>query len=232
MADLSIVKIKVRRGTDSDRTRVILDEGELGFTTDTQRLYVGDGNTLGGVNIANKFLGRGQRQSFGAAVIGDTVYDVLQNNLFALTAVPASLSASWANLGPLVDNTTVQYDVNFKLGIIDHAITRLQLNAADIVFTGLSATGDSQITLDLDQNTLKFNANKVYVDTTVISLTSLKSTAQGLDVSNLKFDGLYVVGGASSLASDATYASLPSKSLFILNDPYPSNFYYLMVKTP
>ena len=130
----------------------------------------------------------------------------------------------------MTDNTTVQYDVNYKLGIIDHAITRLQFNAADIVFTGLSATGDSQITLDLDQNTLKFNANKVYVDTTVISLTSLKSTAQGLDVSNLKFDGLHVVLGASSLASDATYASLPSKSLFILNDPYPSSFYYLMIK--
>jgi len=232
MADISIVKIKVRRGTDSDRTRVILDEGELGFTTDTQRLYVGDGNTLGGVSVANKFQGRGLRGSYGSAVVGDTAYDVLQNNLFALTAAPASLSANWTNLGPLVDNTTLEYNTTCKLGIIDHAITRQQFNAADIVYTGLSATGDSQITLDLDQNTLKFNANKVYVDTTVISVSSLKSTAFGLNVGNLRFDGLYVVQGASTLATDPTYITLPVKSLFILNEPYPSNFYYLMVKAP
>jgi hypothetical protein len=232
MADISIVKIKVRRGTDSDRTRVILDEGELGFTTDTQRLYVGDGNTLGGINIANKFLGKGQRGSYGSAVIGDTVYDILQNNLFALTGAPASLSGNWTNLGPLVDNTTLEYNTTYKLGIIDHAITRQQFNAADIVYTGLSATGDSQITLDLDQDTLKFNANKVYVDTSVIPISSFKSSALGLNVGNLRFDGLYVVPGIAALATDPTYISLPSKSLFILNEPYPSNFYYLMIKTP
>jgi hypothetical protein len=233
MADISIVKIKVRRGTDSDRNRVILDEGELGFTTDNKRLFVGDGNTLGGVSIANKFLGRGLRGSFGTALIGDTVYDVLQNNMFGLTATPPSLSANWANLGPQTDDVTLQYrGTPNKLSIIDHAITRVQLNAADIVYSGLSATGDSQILLDLDQNTLKFNANKVYVDTAVIPVSGLKSTPLGLATGGLKLDGLYVVPGGAALATDPTYISLPSKSLFILNEPSLSNFYYLMIKTP
>ena len=84
MADISIVKIKVRRGTDSDRRRVILDEGELGFTTDTQRFFVGDGGTLGGINIANKFIGTGLRTNYGDSLLGDFVYDTSENALFAL----------------------------------------------------------------------------------------------------------------------------------------------------
>ena len=40
MADITIVKFKVRRGTDSERERVVLDQGEIGYTIDTKRLFV------------------------------------------------------------------------------------------------------------------------------------------------------------------------------------------------
>ena len=39
--------IRVRRGSDADRLTVILEEGEVAFTTDTQMFYVGDNATLG-----------------------------------------------------------------------------------------------------------------------------------------------------------------------------------------
>jgi len=40
--------IQIRRGIEDELATVILAEGELGYTTDTKRVYIGDGVTLGG----------------------------------------------------------------------------------------------------------------------------------------------------------------------------------------
>lgn len=53
MAKTTITKILMRRGSDYDRKPTVLDEGEPGWTTDTCRLYVGDGRREGGVPIVN-----------------------------------------------------------------------------------------------------------------------------------------------------------------------------------
>lgn len=45
------MSIRIRRGTDAQRLTVILQDGEIAWTTDTQEFYVGDGVTLGGVFI-------------------------------------------------------------------------------------------------------------------------------------------------------------------------------------
>lgn len=42
-------KIQVRRGTDAQRQGVVFDQGELVWTIDTKKLYVGDGETAGGI---------------------------------------------------------------------------------------------------------------------------------------------------------------------------------------
>jgi hypothetical protein len=49
--DIKVVKLKIRRGSNSDRKTVVLEQGELGYTTDTKRVFVGDGATLGGVPV-------------------------------------------------------------------------------------------------------------------------------------------------------------------------------------
>lgn len=43
---------RLRRGTDAERLLITPEEGELIYTTDTKKIYVGDGTTLGG-NIVN-----------------------------------------------------------------------------------------------------------------------------------------------------------------------------------
>ena len=43
--------LKLRRGTDLERQSVIFEEGELIYTTDTKTLWIGDGQTLGGINV-------------------------------------------------------------------------------------------------------------------------------------------------------------------------------------
>lgn len=44
--------LQLRRGTDAERQTITFAEGELVYTTDTKELYIGDGNTLGGVLVS------------------------------------------------------------------------------------------------------------------------------------------------------------------------------------
>ena len=44
----TLLKLLVRRGTNADRLNTVLTEGELGYTTDSKRLFVGDNQTFGG----------------------------------------------------------------------------------------------------------------------------------------------------------------------------------------
>ena len=43
--------LQLRRGTDAERSAVTFADGELVYTTDTKKLYVGDGATAGGNSI-------------------------------------------------------------------------------------------------------------------------------------------------------------------------------------
>ena len=43
--------IRIRRGTNADRITVVLESGEVAYTTDTKMFYIGDGTTLGGTLI-------------------------------------------------------------------------------------------------------------------------------------------------------------------------------------
>ena len=78
MPDIEIVKLKLRRGTDAQRQAVTLEQGELGYTTDAKRVWVGDGFTIGGNNISNIIhtpMYVGTRTDLTDAVNGDLVYE-------------------------------------------------------------------------------------------------------------------------------------------------------------
>lgn len=93
----TLVKILVRRGQNSDRANTILSEGELGYTVDTQRLFIGDGVSYGGRPVSNLFLGRTSNKLLfnSLAFIGDTIFDTKQGNLFSYNG------QSWDVAGPL-----------------------------------------------------------------------------------------------------------------------------------
>ena len=45
--------LRLRRGTDLERIGVVFEEGELVYSTDTKRLFVGDGVTAGGIPVSD-----------------------------------------------------------------------------------------------------------------------------------------------------------------------------------
>jgi hypothetical protein len=91
----TIVKILVRRGLESERIDTVLTEGELGYSIDTRRLFVGDGISLGGTPAGNKYLGEtGDKNAYVPyASQGDTIYE--NNVLYA-----ADGGGGWTDLNP------------------------------------------------------------------------------------------------------------------------------------
>jgi hypothetical protein len=54
MQENRLRKLKIRRGNNNQRKVTLFEEGELVFVKDTQRVYVGNDTTIGGIKISNK----------------------------------------------------------------------------------------------------------------------------------------------------------------------------------
>ena len=122
MANISIVKLKVRRGSDAQRKTIVLDQGEIGYTLDTRRLFVGDGSTFGGRSIGSKNVGPfANNSSLGPTSspgmqIGDIGY--ADSRLYMLTSTNYNDSLSgYSYIGTVPDETLVKFDSNNKLTI-------------------------------------------------------------------------------------------------------------------
>lgn len=53
------MSLRIRRGTEAQRSTITFDQGEIIYTTDSKKLYVGDGLTVGGTDLAQPLAGNG-----------------------------------------------------------------------------------------------------------------------------------------------------------------------------
>lgn len=161
MPDIEIVKLKLRRGTDTQRQAITLEQGELGYTTDAKRVWVGDGFTVGGVNVGNVAhtpITAGSRTDLTYAVNGDLVYD--NNFLYQLSGTYANNLSSWAFIGSQTDTSTIEYNSDNQLHIVDNGVGIAQLSSnvvrenGGLLYTssGLSANVDGS-TISVDSST-------------------------------------------------------------------------------
>jgi hypothetical protein len=100
----TVVKIIVRSGTNLARTSTLLSQGELAYTIDTKRLFVGDGITIGGLPAGTKNFGivpPNTRNSITGPQVGDLVYDT------GVLYTYASGVSSWEPISPVFDNQTI-----------------------------------------------------------------------------------------------------------------------------
>ena len=111
----TLLKLLVRRGLDPDRQNVVLDQGELGFTTDNKRLFVGDGQTLGGIITGNKFLGSvANHLTITGMVEGDIAFNSTTKSLYAY------VSSAWVKVSQVLEaynSTIIIDDVNGKIRV-------------------------------------------------------------------------------------------------------------------
>ena len=80
--------LQIRRGPNAQRATTLLQTGEVVWTTDTKKLYVGDGVTTGGVNILANIAGTGfvwnpsteQLDLAGSTITGINADNVAETN--------------------------------------------------------------------------------------------------------------------------------------------------------
>ena len=80
--------LQIRRGPNAQRATTLLQTGEVAWTTDTKKLYVGDGVTTGGVNILANIAGTGfvwnpsteQLDLAGSTITGINADNVAETN--------------------------------------------------------------------------------------------------------------------------------------------------------
>lgn len=90
----SIIRLVVRKGPDSDRLNSTLATGELGYTTDTNRLFVGNGLKGNESPIGNKFHGSLPSAPTSDLQDGDLYFNNQAGILFA------RIDSSWSSVAP------------------------------------------------------------------------------------------------------------------------------------
>lgn len=188
----TLLKLLIRRGSNTERANVILSEGELGYTVDTRRLFVGDGVTAGG-SPTSLFLyfGTGHPSTWAAeAEAGDVAYDSIAGGIYRLNVKPYTVSGNWTLFsGPLanrVDGETLQ--LNATTGVMSvNTVSAAQLDV-ELAGLGLEFNGTRELQTTANQ---EFDA----IDTRDNAYIQLPqaiqfSTAGGAAVFNMPaFDG-------------------------------------------
>jgi len=128
--DIKVIKLKIRRGTNDQRKQVVFDEGELGYTIDTQRLYVGTGYVSGGVPVSSRihppliFINSLTGLN---AEIGDIVN--ANNIMYQLVGSNPKVLGNWQIISPALNTDTLTYRVQDNaISIKNNSITTTYLN--------------------------------------------------------------------------------------------------------
>lgn len=117
----TIIKLLIRRGSTDERGYIILNEGEPGFTVDSQRLYVGDGVTPGGIPTDTRFHGSTTDiTSIAEPVhVNDLVFKSDTKDLYRLQSGDGSTESNWEKIASAdfttTDNATLTADVDGNL---------------------------------------------------------------------------------------------------------------------
>lgn len=189
MPSIRIVKFKVRRGSDSQRKQVILEQGELGYTTDTRRLFVGNGSVSGGELVGNKVHDiqntSNTRNLITNAYQNDIVYE--NNFLYQLTGTDYSNLTSWGFIGSRTDNGSIEYSNSRELRIKDEGVTSAKLQSEsvvieklnpNIVYNGGGLTLNPQgLSANINSDFLEFVSNNISIKPDAITSTEVASGA-------------------------------------------------------
>ena len=163
----NITQILFRRGNDASRQTTLLAAGEPGLTTDSKRLFVGDGVTpggniagninigaytqvVGGTNYNNSGLDTAAFRGLSAAQIGDLVYETSTNIVYALSATPNG-SPKASQLYAIARNVTLNptefnYSTNSQINLANQGVSGIHINPTAADNTTVSII-NNQITL-------------------------------------------------------------------------------------
>jgi len=212
--DIKVIKLKIRRGTDADRKLIKLDQGELGFTVDTQRVFVGNGVDSGGVVVGNKVYAPVNNTYNHLSTINAQVGDIqpLSGVSYQLIGTDYTQLSNWSLFSPRLNTTYLKYS-NDQTGVL--TLTPASIDSSVLSTTTLSST------------TINFNSSKINVnyDTSVFGATTqLTILTGGINSTHISPStlGLGLTGGNGTpirVDVDGTTIGFAGNKLQLISSP-------------
>lgn len=178
----TLIKLIIRQGTDLDRKRIVFSSGEPAFTTDTYRLYMGNGTLSGGVPVSNIALGSTtDLTALEPGIIGDIAYNSDSNSLYWITENDGSTLSDWSKIAGV-------YSGSGSVTIDSSNVISLNALSANSVSSDLVK---GPIIIDSGRIGLSANIPFQSVSTKTITASSgLTSTANGVDSTGIAINPL------------------------------------------
>ena len=194
------MSLRIRRGTDAQRQTLTFDQGEVVYTTDTKKVYIGDGITAGGTNILATSAGSGvtfnattQAFDFNTQALGITTSDVAEGSrkYFTTQRAQDAAAALFTATGSPPSSGTITGTI---------ATGTIVLNSADLALVNgtrmqISGAGGNGI-----------SAGTYYVvsavGTSVVLANSLANATNGVQITGISTGSVtgttYTAGGTDS----------------------------------
>ena len=231
--------LRIRRGTESQRTGVVFDSGELVWTTDLQQLWVGDGVAQGGKPaVGLNITGYGLTYNTGShkiEVSGLTTDDITQsvgaNNRWFTNKLAQDAVAPLFTSG-IHSNIEFQYDeqnerINATVTLDGAGLNSIQGDTTptlggDLTLNGndITGTGNIDITGTIDSTgaisaggDISAGGNAIFTGT--LSATAITGTSFTSDLVVMEASGVELRVGSTARAVSATLYSTKDNSLTI-----------------
>jgi hypothetical protein len=91
MQEKRLRKLKIRKGNDNQRKVTLFEEGELVYIKDTERVYIGDDNTVGGIKISNKNFITLNNNKPTNAVTEDIYFNEIDKSTYIIDSTGATI---------------------------------------------------------------------------------------------------------------------------------------------
>jgi hypothetical protein len=240
MIDRKIGKIKVRRGTDSQRITNVFEEGEVVYSVDKKRIFVGDDVTLGGVPVSNRnyvsnSLGNPPIIPDGV-LAGDIIHDKSNSKTYIVNSNLGILELFLLSDGAASNNLKTQIsDIYTKLRGLTGCLTPLpppppppsklswvvqpsnfSINVGDTVTFTASAVGDSNISyVWRRRDTLTINTSNIYQKNITILNADIPDIASYYCVASNSIDS---ITSRDAVLSINTNSILAEDGTYILSE--------------
>jgi len=151
------MSFQLRRGDDATRQTLVFDEGELIYVTDTQKVWVGDGATLGAIDLLaaghqhdDRYYQKGEVDTL-IQNLGDSQELLLDNHTQNLT-VHRTINDSSAGVTNLWSAQKITQELGLKSPSVhthdDRYYTETESDAANLIITNEIAKGEVKVDTD------------------------------------------------------------------------------------
>lgn len=189
--------IKIRRGTKGALDSIVLSEGEIGFTTDTEEVFIGDGTNhyLVGKVMVDTFNNRPNAGVSGRMYYASDSDDVYIDD-----------GSAWIDISATVDESEIDHDqlLNYDPNEhIDHTTVNINTNAP--LTGGGDISTNRTLDISLDATDLGVDgSNQLYVKDTGIDHNATTNVHQDVTTTATpSFNGVTITGSITE-GTDAT----------------------------